>query len=375
MERSVLQGLAAFRWGAWLWMATVLLVSREQLEWPMVAMALVGLALAVTVADTVLLRTDATRLGRPGPVLVELAVAALLVVADGLVYGPDHAFSTSQSLGSVWPLAGILAAGVALGPVGAALSGVAIGLCRVAAVVLNGSPIDSGGKVLSLTNTVVFYALGGAAAGYLARLLRRAEGEISAARAREEVARTLHDGVLQTLAIVERRATDPALARMAREQERDLRDYLFGVARAGGAPGGPLVSDTDVGPPLRAAAARCEDAFGSRIQVLVADDLPDLPPASVAALAGAAAEAMVNAGKHGGASKVLVYVEPRVDADGTGSGVFCSVKDDGSGFDPATTPEGVGLSRSIRGRMEEVGGRAEISSAPGQGTEVLLWLP
>ena len=369
MERSVLQGLAAFRWGAWLWMATVLLVSREQLEWPMVAVALVGLALAVTIADTVLLRTDFARLCRPGPVLVELAVGGLLVVSDGLVYGPDHAFSTSQSLGSVWPLAGILCAGVALGPVGAALSGIAIGLGRVAAALLNGAPIDSGGKVLSLTNTVVFYALGGAAAGYLARLLRRAEGEISAARAREEVARTLHDGVLQTLAIVERRATDPALARMAREQERDLRDYLFGVARAGaGTTSG--AGDTDVGPPLRAAAARCEDAFGARVQVLVADDIPDLPPALVSALAGAAAEAMVNAGKHGRAAKVLVYVEPHA-----AGGVFCSVKDDGSGFDVASTPEGVGLSRSIRGRMSEVGGRVEISSSPGQGTEVLLWLP
>ncbi len=368
MERSVLQGLAAFRWGAWLWMATVLLVSRDQLDRPVLAISLVGLALAVTIGDTILLRTDVARLCRPGPVLVELTVAAALVVGDGLVYGPDHAFSTSQSLGSVWPLAGILGSGVALGPVGAAASGVAIGLCRVAAAVVNGAPIDSGGKVLSLTNTVVFYALGGAAAGYLARLLRRAEKEISAARAREEVARTLHDGVLQTLAIVERRATDPALARMAHEQERELRDYLFGVAKAGAA---NTTSDNgDVGPPLRAAAAKCEDHYGSRVQVVVADDLPDLPPAKVAALAGAAGEAMVNAGKHGGAGKVLVYVEPSDDG-----GVFCSIKDDGSGFDPATTPEGVCLSRSIRGRMAEVGGRVEVQSSPGRGTEVLLWLP
>ncbi len=265
MERSVLQGLAAFRWGAWAWMAAVLVVSRDQLEWPVVAMALVGVALAVTIADTVLLRTDTARLGRPGPVLVELAVGALLVVGDGLVYGPDHAFSTSQSLGSVWPLAGILGAGVALGPVGGGLSGIVIGLCRVGAVVLNGAPIDSGGKVLSLTNTVVFYALGGAAAGYLARLLRRAEGEISAARAREEVARTLHDGVLQTLAIVERRATDPALARMAREQERELRDYLFGVARAGFGPAAARVTPTS---PLPSAppppGARTPSGPGSR---------------------------------------------------------------------------------------------------------------
>ena len=190
-----------------------------------------------------------------------------------------------------------------------------------------------------------------------------AEAEISAARAREEVARTLHDGVLQTLAVVERRATDPALSRLAREQERELRDWLFGSAAHA-----EVV--VDVATALRAAAVRYEDAFGGRAQVLVADDLPPLTPAAVAALTGAAGEALVNAGKHGRASKVQVYVEPDVDG-----GVFCSVKDDGAGFDPASTAEGIGLSRSIRGRVAEVGGRVEIQSAPGDGTEVLLWLP
>jgi signal transduction histidine kinase len=280
-----------------------------------------------------------------------------------VAYGDGHAFSTSQSLGSVWPLAGILGAGIALGPAVAAGAGVLIGVARVGAIVANGASIDTGGRVLSVTNTIVFYALGGAAAGYLARLLRRAEEEISAARAREEVARTLHDGVLQTLAVVERRATDPALSRLAREQERELRDWLFGAAQPAG-----VVAD--VGAALRAAAARFEDAFGGRAQVLVADDLPPLEPAVVAALTGAAGEALVNAGKHGHAAKVQVYVEPD-----EGGGVFCSVKDDGAGFDPATTAEGIGLSRSIRGRVGEVGGRVEVVSAPGDGTEVLVWVP
>lgn len=363
MERSALQGLAAFRWGAWLWMATVLLVSRHDLERPWLALGLAAMALAVTVADTALLRTNPAALCRPGPVAAELAVGAMLVLCDGVAYGEGHAFSTSQSLGSVWPLTGILGAGLAFGPAVAAGSGVLLGLARVGAVLTNGASIDSGGRVLSVTNTVVFYALGGAAAGYLARLLRRAEAEISAARAREEVARTLHDGVLQTLAVVERRTTDPALSRLAREQERELRDWLFGSS----SPSGVVA---DVGTALRAAAARFENAFGGRAQVLVADDLPPLETGTVAALTGAAGEAMVNAGKHGRAAKVQVYVEP--DESG---GVFCSIKDDGVGFDVAATVEGIGLSRSIRGRVSEAGGRVEIVSMPGDGTEVLLWLP
>lgn len=363
MERSVLQGLAAFRWGAWLWMATVLLASRAQLERPWLAIGLVGLALAVTVADTAMLRSDPAALLRPGPVLAELAVGAVLVVFDGVTYGRGHAFSTSQSLGSVWPLAGILGVGVALGPLAAAASGVGLGLARLVAVWANGASIDTAGKALSVTNTIVFYALGGAAAGYLARLLRRAEAEISAARAREEVARTLHDGVLQTLAVVERRATDPALARLAREQERDLREWLFGASRPPGAV-------SDVGAALRAAAGRFEDVFGGRAQVLVADDLPAVHEAACNALAGAVGEALTNAGKHGRATKVQVYVEP--DERG---GVFCSVKDDGSGFDPAATAERIGLSRSIRGRVAEAGGTVEVTSSPGGGTEVCMWLP
>ena len=53
---------------------------------------------------------------------------------------------------------------------------------------------------------------------------------------------------------------------------------------------------------------------------------------------------------------------------------FCSVKDDGRGFDPSIVPEGMGLSRSIRGRIEEVGGRVELVAQVGAGTEVRLWV-
>ncbi|MFP5319371.1 MAG: ATP-binding protein [Acidimicrobiia bacterium] len=367
MERSVLQGLAVFRWGAWLWMAAVLAVSRDDLERPWLAIGLVGLALAVTVLDTGLIRRNWALLLEPGPLLFELAVAAGLVLGDGWAYGPDHAFSTSQSLGSVWPLAGILATGVGRGPLPAAAAGLLIGLARAGSVVANGASIDTGGRVLSLVNTMVFYALGGFAAGYLMTLLRRAEREISAARAREEIARTLHDGVLQTLAVVERRATDPELARMARQQERDLREFLFGAGA--GAASGPALGGGDLGSGLRAAAARFEQAFGGRVDVFVAEDVRPLARRSCDALVGAAGEALMNAGKHGEASKVTIYVEPEDDL------TFCSIKDDGRGFDPATTPEGVGLARSIRERVEEAGGRVEVSSRPGHGTEVCLWLP
>lgn len=318
---------------------------------------MVGAALMVTIVDTSLWRRDPSGLLAPAPVLIELVVGAALVAFDGLARQPGTVFSFGQSIGSTWPLVGILGAGVALGPAVGVAAGTAMGGARILSTVLNGSDDYAHAAVLSLTNTVVFYALAGGVAGYVYRLLVRAREEVAGARAREEVARTLHDGVLQTLAVVERRATDPALSRLAREQERDLREFLFGSK--------PVA--TDLGAALRSAAARFEDAFGARAQVLVPAGL-GLPRDSVTALAGAVGEALTNAGKHSGATRVVVFVD---DEDG----LFCSVKDDGCGFDPATTPEGVGLSRSIRGRITEAGGRVEVAGAPGSGTEVRIWLP
>ena len=346
-------------------MAVVLLAGRDHLrpgrEW--LAYLLVGAALAWTATATVLLRQRPAVLLTAAPVATELAIGVALLVCDGVVYEQGHAFSTQQSLGVAWPLFGVLSAGLAFGPIMGAVAGVVVGASRLAGTLANGVALDeiTGGRVASHATTIIVYALAGSMVGYVTALLRRAEREISAARAREEVARRLHDGVLQTLAVVERRADDPALARLAREQERELREWLFGTQPA---------QATGLAPALRAAAARFEDVFGGRVQVIVADDLGRLDDERRTALVGAVNEALTNAGKHGGASKVTVYVEP---ADG--GGVFCSVKDDGGGFETAEVREGVGLTRSIRGRIDDAGGRVEVESGRGRGTEVRLWLP
>jgi signal transduction histidine kinase len=258
----------------------------------------------------------------------------------------------------------VLSAGVVAGPWAGAAGGLVISLARALAPIANGLPAsDFGSHWLSLASTTLLYVLGGSVAGYAAALLRRAENAVSVARAREEVARTLHDGVLQTLAIIERRANDPELARLAREQERDLRGFLFGTLddRNGLA---------DLGPALLDAAARFERVFPARVDVVLAPDLPRLDTKRVDALAGAVGEALVNAGKHGAATRVTVYAEP-----GEPGGVVCSVRDDGRGFDAGTTAEGVGLRSSIRGRVESLGGSADVDSRPGDGTEVRLWVP
>ncbi len=364
VERSLLSGVAAFRWVALAWMAVVVVVLRHDLARPWLAVLLTGLAAAVTVALTVLLRSDPTALLRPGPVFVELAVAIAVVTSDGWAYKSGHAFGSSQTLGVIWPLSAVLAAGVALGPWAGAVAGCLLGLARIADGAANGIRDFGGRRLLSVLSTTLVYALAGATLGYVTGLLQEAREELSEVRARDQVARTLHDGVLQTLAVIQRRSTDPAIASLAHDQERELRDYLFRSRPKRLAPG---AGDLAVG--LRAAAARFERAFEASAEVLVADDVPALSAAQVEALTGAVGEALTNAGKHGRAARVTIYVEPGPDV-----GLFCSVRDDGTGFDPATVVEGIGLVGSIRARMTDVGGRVEIHSAPGQGAEVCLWL-
>jgi signal transduction histidine kinase len=340
LDRGLHAGLAAFRLAAWSWLAVVTLAERDRLARPELAAALLAVALGWS------LLAAARRRVVP---LADLAVGAALLAADRHVYDGDH----PQGFGGAWPIAGAIAAGLAWGPWSGAGAGVALGIARAAG--------SADAATISLVSSGVLYALAGATAGYLVGRLRRAESEVAEARAREAVARTLHDGVLQTLAVVQRRAGDADLAGLAREQERELREWLFGA--------GPVPASTDLGAALRAAAARAEDRHGLRSDVVLTGASPAVDPPVVEAVAGAVGEALTNAAKHGEAGRATVYVD--VDEDG----LFVSVKDDGSGFDPAVTAEGIGTSKSIRGRITEAGGSVEIDGNPGHGTEVRLRVP
>jgi signal transduction histidine kinase len=385
MERSIWNGLAVYRWVAWTWMATVLILARGALTRPVAAFGLVLAALAVTVWLTVAARRDHTMLARPTTVGIEVGVGLSIQLADGFVYRAPHVFGPEQPLGVAWPISGALAAGIAFGPLGGATTGVLLGAGRAVSSIVNAPPIPpdeielflglTPAWMLSLVTTTVMLAMAGGVGGYVVDLIRRtesraidAERALAQASAREEVARELHDGVLQTLAVVERRTEDPQLARLARDQEQDLRQYLFGV------PNTPAIGAGALGDALRHVARRCERTFGIRTEVLVPDDLPEPTRGVIDAVAGAVGEALTNAAKHGHADRVVVYAEP-LDAAGDDDRVFVSVRDDGEGFDPETVEERIGLPRSIRRRIAEVGGNVEVASSPGRGTEIRITVP
>ncbi len=362
LVRSLLTGIAVFRWVAWAWVVVVLLASRDVLSEPGarpgLAVVLVGAALLVSAGATALLTVDPARLLTLPVVAVEVAVACALVFGDEFVYdGAGH----PQTLASAWPLAGVMTAGIAFRWRGGVVAGVVIGAAQGMGEWL-GPAAWSETDTVSVISGAFLYALAGLVAGFVTSRLREAERRISLAQAREEVSRTLHDGVLQTLAVVQRRAKDDDIVRLAHEQERELREFLFGVPGTVGGGG-------DLGARLRAAAARFEDRYGGTARVVLAPDTPALADRTVEALTGAVGEALANAGKHGGATTVTVFAEP---LEGE---LFCSVKDDGRGFDAATTGEGAGLRRSVRARIAEVGGRVEVAGNPGRGAEVRCWVP
>ena len=341
LDRGIHTGLGVFRLAAWAWLAAVTAFERDDLQRPALATALLATTLAWSGTAFVL--------RRPLPA-VDLVVGSVLLAADRHVYDGEH----PQSFGGAWPLAPALAAGVTWGPTGGAAVGLALGAARWAGA--GGDP-----AAISLVSSTVLFVLAGVVAGDVAARLRRAESAVAAARAREDVARTLHDGVLQTLAVVQRRTTDAELAGLARDQERELRAWIAGDT-TGTAP--------DLATALRDAARRVEEVHGLRSTVVVAEDLPAVAAATAAAVAGAVGEALVNAAKHSGGHRATVYAEPTDD----GREVFVSVKDDGDGFDPATSSPGLGTTQSIRGRVAAVGGRVEIDGNPGRGTEVRVWV-
>lgn len=183
------------------------------------------------------------------------------------------------------------------------------------------------------------------------------------AEERADMAARLHDSVLQTLALIQRRAEDPQqVVKLARAQERELRSWLF----EGRAPG-----DTDVttfAEGVRVIQHDVEARHGVPVEIVTVGDCP--LDDDLGALLLAAREATVNAAKWSGASVISVFAEVEADK------VEVAIRDRGKGFDPQSVPgDRKGLAESIHGRMTRHGGSAAVSTAPGEGTKVTLTMP
>ncbi|MGV9765872.1 PspC domain-containing protein [Micromonospora tulbaghiae] len=239
---------------------------------------------------------------------------------------------------------------------------VAVGIIGVAAVY---SPAQNFDAVL---NGVIFALVGLAGVGVVTgpvlwrtwnQLRSEREGRIRE-QERAELAAMVHDQVLHTLALIQRNAGDvKTVQRLARGQERSLRNWLYK----------PAASPTErFAAALEQAAAEVEDTFAITVEVVVVGDRET--DERVGAIVAAAREALVNAARHAGVQTVSLYAEVEPEQ------VSVFVRDRGKGFDPDTVENHRhGVRGSIIGRMKRHGGRAEIRSEPGEGTEVRLILP
>ena len=318
-------------------------------------------ALAVTVVDTALLGTDPARLLTLPVVVAEVAVACALEMGDQLAYNgvappaePGVGVAARRRDDRRHRLPGPGRRGGRVSPSASA---------RGVGELVGSDGVDRPRHGRASCRALVLYALAGLVAGFVTARLRQAERRISLAQAREEVARTLHDGVLQTLAVVQRRSHDPDLVRLAHDQERELREFLFGTPAT-------VAGGGDLGARLRAAAARFEDRYGGSARVVRgARHAHAVRPDLVDALAGAVGEALANAGKHGEARHGdRVRRAARRRAVLLGQGRRRRLR-------PDAIAEGAGLRRSVRGRIAEVGGRVEVDGRPGRGAEVRCWVP
>jgi signal transduction histidine kinase len=182
------------------------------------------------------------------------------------------------------------------------------------------------------------------------------------AQERDEVAAHIHDSVLQTLALIQRNCAEPkAVATLARQQERELRTWLYGAAT-------PNSPDEGLAAALQRVSDEVEDLHGVKVETVPVGDCP--LDERLSALVQSSREALTNAARHSGAAAVSAYLEVEAHQ------VTVFVRDRGCGFDPEQIPsDRRGITESIVGRMERHGGKAAIRSQRDDGTEVELVMP
>ena len=368
LERGLLTGVVAFRWATWAWMALVLAIDARNHSLAHLAAAVVPVALALgfTSWATATVRTRPGLLLAPVAMAVELAIAGSLVFVDQWAYGSAH----SQSLGSAWPLASVMTVAIAGGVVPGAAAGLGLGRgALVGRSAVRARPLDRGPGPVVVGLARALHARRGRG-----RLRRRSPPPRPSAGSRPPGPERRWPGPSTTVCCRPWPWSNDARRTRSWWGWPATRSTSCASSSSGSiatTTNGPLTATEGSGlaHELRDVAARAERQHGLRVTVVLADVQP-VPDDVGRALAGAVGEALTNAAKHGEAGSATVFV----DAEESG-GIFCSIKDDGHGFDPDTTVEGIGLTRSIRGRVVELGGRVEVDGRPGRGAEVRLWVP
>jgi len=318
----------------------------------------------------------------------DLTIALTGIVLTPLAANDHHIDSGGPTLPSIWTAGSVLAFAIKGGWRWAAFASTPVAVANL---------IERGSPARDTVHNVVLVWVASIAIGYVVEVARASERTLARAleieattRERERLARDIHDGVLQVLAMVQRRGAvlggeAGELGRMAGEQEIALRTLVSG----GLVPVSRVSLDAAEGAVVRAVEEESDDVDDGPVdlrsllapyaaaKVSFAEPGAPVPLPAPAAkeLAAAVGAALDNVRRHAGAEArawILVEDEP--------GEVVVTVRDDGPGI-----PEGrlaqaegegrLGVALSIRGRLRDLGGSAELISIPGQGTEVELKVP
>lgn len=385
-RRVLSAGILVFRWAALAWM-TVLALTSDPFRRPELAWAMIGAAGGWTAWLTVPRRERA----REAMMWFDLALAAAMAIASGAVVARGEVVAGRPFFATAYPAAAALAWGAARGVGGGLLAGAVLGAALALSRPVNGVAFGAltVSQVQSLANGAVNFLLAGGAVGVVSRLLDRSAAEFAraseeATRARERaarlaerdsLARQIHDSVLQALALVHKRGRDMAaagpaapeevgrLAELAGEQEAALRNLILRE------PEEPPAGRFSLRSLLEAVALDTRD-----VVVSISSVGPVWMPAGRGEeVAAAVREALANVAEHARATKASVFAEEDGDA------VVVTVRDDGVGFiyDEAQLrrERKAGMLKSMKGRIEHLGGEMRVATAPGRGTEIELRVP
>jgi len=385
VETALWRALAVFRVVVLGFAVAVAFASWDELRRPAVAAAVLAVMTVWTVVQPLLVArarttsrtgggsTPSRTEGVPRPLtavlVADLALAVGMILVTPLAQSPEQLARHTFTLPSYWVSAAVLGWAVAYGWRG--------GLAAGAVVAVTDLAIRDTYTGSTVSNVFLLLAAGGLI-GYVVQLVREAAGawaqavEMAAVTAeRERLARAVHDGVLQVLAMVQRRGRElggeaAELGRLAGEQEASLRALL----RSRGAP----VDQAAAAGHLLDLTRFLEPMSSSTVSVAGPGVPVPLPVPQARELAAAVEEALGNVRRHcPPGTRAWVLVE---DLPGE---VVVSVRDEGPGIPDgrlaAAVAEGrLGVDRSIRGRLADLGGRADLTTGAG-GTEWELRVP
>jgi signal transduction histidine kinase len=320
-------------------------------------------ALAAIAAWTVLTclaySYDVTR--RIHVIVVDLLVVLMLMGSSALVLSPEQLTEVSLHaplLPTVWACGPVVAAAVHAGRVVGAAFGVAVSAIEIW---LRGVfTTDLACDAILLIGTGFVLGMAATAARRATEQLRRAARAEAATAERERLARSVHDGVVQVLARVRARGGQldgegGVLARLAGEQEIALRSLFMASPPA-------LTGERDL-------VGAIQQLASSRVEISVPATAVLLPASDVEELVAVAREALANTARHGGPeARSWILIED------LGEEIVLTVRDNGLGVEhgqliDAENSGRMGVSRSIRGRVADLGGTLTLDTGPGQGTE------